>query len=378
MFFLPAFQLLRNPDATVWVGNLDQQANEELMWELMTQVGPVVSVGMPRDRITTQHQGYAFCEFETPEDADYAIRVMNNIHLFGKMLRVNKVIKEDKATREKQGWQANVFVGNLDQDVDETILSEIFGSFGALISVRVERDDEGKSKGFGFLSFDTFESADAAIEAMDGQYVYNRQVNVNYAYKKDGLKGERHGSEAERRLAKGSINVNIARPQSVSAAELSHVGTNVPRSAAPPAFRYGSSSSMGMAPVATGYNMSARPPPFHPPPSLPPPPPVMSGYPSHMMMPPPPPPPQRPSYGGLGMGMGVGASGYPAYQGGPGTGPGGYSYSMPPPPPSSHSYSGGGMGGMGGAFVTPPLPLPPVRPGMPTSLPPPPPPPPPR
>jgi hypothetical protein len=35
-----------------------------------------------------------------------------------------------------------------------------------------------------------------AIEAMNGQFLCNRAIHVSYAYKKDGSKGERHGSAA--------------------------------------------------------------------------------------------------------------------------------------------------------------------------------------
>jgi len=37
------------------------------------------------------HQGYGFCEFLTEEDADYACKIMNQIKLYGKPIRVNKV-----------------------------------------------------------------------------------------------------------------------------------------------------------------------------------------------------------------------------------------------------------------------------------------------
>ncbi len=46
---------------------------------------------MPRDRITQSHQGYGFVEFMSEEDADYAIKIMNMIKLYGKPIRVNKV-----------------------------------------------------------------------------------------------------------------------------------------------------------------------------------------------------------------------------------------------------------------------------------------------
>jgi len=50
-----------------------------------------VNVHLPKDRVTSNHQGYGFCEFMTEEDADYAMKIMNMIKLYGKPIRVNKV-----------------------------------------------------------------------------------------------------------------------------------------------------------------------------------------------------------------------------------------------------------------------------------------------
>ena len=41
----------RNQDATLWCGNLDDKVDEELLWELMLQAGPVVSLHMPKDKV---------------------------------------------------------------------------------------------------------------------------------------------------------------------------------------------------------------------------------------------------------------------------------------------------------------------------------------
>lgn len=46
---------------------------------------------MPKDRVTQTHQGYGFVEFMGEDDADYAIKIMNMIKLYGKPIRVNKV-----------------------------------------------------------------------------------------------------------------------------------------------------------------------------------------------------------------------------------------------------------------------------------------------
>ena len=42
----------RNQDATVYVGGLDEKVNEQILWELFVQAGPVVNVHMPKDRVT--------------------------------------------------------------------------------------------------------------------------------------------------------------------------------------------------------------------------------------------------------------------------------------------------------------------------------------
>merc|ERR1711904_528568 len=96
---------------------------------------------------------------------------------------------------------ANIFVGNLDQVIDEKVLFETFSSFGTITDTpKLIKDVTNTNKGHGFISFANFEAADAAIDAMNGQYLMNRRITVQYAYKKD-LPGEHHGTATERQLA---------------------------------------------------------------------------------------------------------------------------------------------------------------------------------
>ncbi|TDL20178.1 hypothetical protein BD410DRAFT_726262 [Rickenella mellea] len=188
----------RNQEATVYLGNLDERCSDALVWELMLQAGPVVNVHLPKDRISMAHQGYGFCEFLTEEDAEYACKIMNQIKLWGKPIRVNKASSDKK----QLDVGANLFIGNLDENVDERLLYDTFSAFGILATTaKVARDpSNGQSKGYGFVSYTDFESSDAAIEAMNSQFLMNKAITVQYAFKKDG-KGERHGTPAERLLA---------------------------------------------------------------------------------------------------------------------------------------------------------------------------------
>lgn len=136
------------------MGGLDDKVTESLMWELFVQSGPVgmyyssllyppllhksnqiffkifpVNVHMPKDRVTQMHQGYGFVEFMGEEDADYAIKIMNMIKLYGKPIRVNKA----SAHQKNLDVGANIFIGNLDPEVDEKLLYDTFSAFGVIL-----------------------------------------------------------------------------------------------------------------------------------------------------------------------------------------------------------------------------------------------------
>ncbi|KAF3793980.1 Splicing factor 3B subunit 4 [Nymphaea thermarum] len=259
----------RNQDATAYVGNLDAQVTEELLWELFVQAGPVVNVYVPKDRVTNLHQGYGFVEFRHEEDADYAIKILNMIKLYGKPIRVNKASQDKKSL----DVGANLFVGNLDPDVDEKLLYDTFSAFGVIVTnPKIMRDPEtGNSRGFGFISYDSFESSDAAIEAMNGQYLCNRQISVSYAYKKD-TKGERHGTPAERVLAASNPAAQRNRPHTLFASG----PPTLPNSA-----QANGTINTGMPPrpFVNGSVLPGQIPAIRPPP---PPPPQGAGFPPPM------------------------------------------------------------------------------------------------
>lgn len=72
--------------------------------------------------------------------------------------------------------------------------------------LQIMRDPEtGGSKGFAFINYASFDASDAAIEAMDGQYLCNRPITCSYAFKKE-TKGERHGTWMGERALEFSIN----------------------------------------------------------------------------------------------------------------------------------------------------------------------------
>lgn len=342
----------RNQDATVYVGGLDEKVSEAILWELFLQAGPVVNVHMPKDRVTQTHQGYGFVEFMGEEDADYAIKIMNMIKMYGKPIRVNKA----SANQRNLDVGANIFIGNLDPEVDEKLLYDTFSAFGVILQTpKIMRDpDTGNSKGYAFINFASFEAADSAIEAMNGQFLCNRAISISYAFRKDS-KGERHGSAAERMMAAKNPLSLTDRPHQLFAdapppqQPPAPAGSVVPPP--PPPLQ------MGNQPPGIPSGASMLPPPVPPPmgSSMPmqmgAPAPPSSGAPP--MMPPPIPPSGMPPFSGPPPGQ----MGVPPFM------PPGMAR---PPPPGSVPNSMGNMS-QGMPPMRPGMPPPPAPPMIPTS-----------
>lgn len=75
-----------------------------------------------------------------------------------------------------------VFVGGLSWNTQDDGLRQVFEQYGSVSEARVIKDrDTGRSRGFGFVTFDEGDSADKAIQEMDGRELDGRTIKVNEA-----------------------------------------------------------------------------------------------------------------------------------------------------------------------------------------------------
>uniref|UniRef100_A0A803LDQ8 RRM domain-containing protein n=2 Tax=Chenopodium quinoa TaxID=63459 RepID=A0A803LDQ8_CHEQI len=69
------------------------------------------------------------------------------------------------------------FVGGLAWATTDQGLSQAFSQYGDIVDSKVISDREtGRSRGFGFVTFDTKEALDAAIQGMNGSELDGRQI----------------------------------------------------------------------------------------------------------------------------------------------------------------------------------------------------------
>ncbi len=92
-----------------------------------------------------------------------------------------------------------LFVGNLSWGTDDDGLRTVFESFGEVTEAKVITDrDTGRSRGFGFVTFEDAGAADVAIDEMNGSQLEGRRLNVNEAQDRRGGGGGGRGRDRDR------------------------------------------------------------------------------------------------------------------------------------------------------------------------------------
>ncbi len=85
-------------------------------------------------------------------------------------------------TSTQQANPAKLFVGNLNFAVTSDQLREKFSAFGTVVDAIVLTDKfSGRSKGFGFVTFETAEAANEAVSALNESEWEGRRMLVNVA-----------------------------------------------------------------------------------------------------------------------------------------------------------------------------------------------------
>lgn len=157
------------------LGDLHPDVTEAMLFDKFASAGPVLSIRVCRDMITRRSLGYAYVNFQQPADAERALDTMNFDVLRSRPLRI-MWSQRDPALR-KSGV-GNVFIKNLDKNIDNKSLYDTFSAFGNILSCKIMTDENGQSKGFGFVHFETQEAADNAISKVNGMLLADKKVFV--------------------------------------------------------------------------------------------------------------------------------------------------------------------------------------------------------
>jgi RNA recognition motif-containing protein len=158
--------------ASLYVGDLNKDVREEHLFEIFSVVGPIDSIRVLRDHISRVSLGYAYVTFSSAQDAKRALETLNYYMVKGRPLRI---MWRDPSMR-KSGV-GNISIKNIDTSVTSRDLDDTFFQFGEVLYCKVASSDDGKSKGFGFVQYQTREEAERAVKSTNGEKLTRTQLH---------------------------------------------------------------------------------------------------------------------------------------------------------------------------------------------------------
>ncbi|CAM9333777.1 unnamed protein product, partial [Discosporangium mesarthrocarpum] len=173
--------------ASLYIGDLSKDVAEATLFEIFSQVGPVASIRVCRDTVTRRSLGYAYVNFHNVADAERALDTMNFTTIKDQACRIMWSQRDPSLRRSGVG---NIFVKNLDETVDNKALYDTFSLFGNILSCKVATDDNGGSKGYGYVHYETGDSANMAISKINGMLIAGKQVHVGHFVRRDNRAGQ--------------------------------------------------------------------------------------------------------------------------------------------------------------------------------------------
>jgi polyadenylate-binding protein len=194
----------------LYIKNLPEDMEQEEFEKMFTDFGDVLSAIIQFDE-ESKSKGFGFVNYENHECARLAVDALHEKEIRGKVLYVQRAQKkserEDELRRQYesarqerlQKYQGNnVYIKNLDDEVDDENLRNEFTNYGTITSAKVMRDEKNNSRGFGFVCFSSPDEATKAVTEMNGKMLGSKPLYVALAQRKDQRRAQLEAQHAQR------------------------------------------------------------------------------------------------------------------------------------------------------------------------------------
>lgn len=197
------FEEMKANFTNIYVKNIEPSVSDEEFRDLFEKYGAITSASLTRDPETNASRGFGFVNFTAHESASKAVDALHETDYKGQKLYVGRAQKKHEREEElrkqyeaarvekAQKYQGvNLYIKNLDDDIDDDKLRQEFAPFGTITSAKVMKDEAAKSKGFGFVCFSSPDEATKAVTEMNQRMINNKPLYVALAQRKDVRKSQ--------------------------------------------------------------------------------------------------------------------------------------------------------------------------------------------
>ncbi|KAK8494852.1 hypothetical protein V6N12_055173 [Hibiscus sabdariffa] len=177
------------PEFTIFVGDLAADVTDYMLQETFRACFPSVKgAKVVIDRLTGRSKGFGFVKFGDEAEQNRAMTEMNGVLCSTRPMRIGpastkKTLPAQQfAKASSQGTQnendptnTTIFVGNLDPNVTDDNLRDVFGPYGQLVHVKIPQN-----KRCGFVQFADRSCAEEALQMLNGTQLGGQSIRLSW------------------------------------------------------------------------------------------------------------------------------------------------------------------------------------------------------
>ncbi|KAG7884099.1 hypothetical protein KL938_001971 [Ogataea parapolymorpha] len=164
------------------VGGLHKSVTKITLRELFLPVGsPILCIKLFNDKNKSGFH-YSFIEFGSHSSAQSVLKSFDGTLVAGCPIKVSWAFQTQ---RSKSSNFHDLYVGDLSPDVNDETLGRFFSKYRSFVQANVMWDmKSGRSRGYGFVSFQDFQDAQKCLHEMNGVMLGGRPIRLNTASRK--------------------------------------------------------------------------------------------------------------------------------------------------------------------------------------------------
>uniref|UniRef100_A0A5B6ZGP6 RRM domain-containing protein n=1 Tax=Davidia involucrata TaxID=16924 RepID=A0A5B6ZGP6_DAVIN len=163
----------------IFIGGLARETTSAQFLKHFGRYGEITDSVIMKDRKTGQPRGFGFVTYADPSVVD---RIIEDTHVFnGKQVEIKRTIPRG-ASGSKDFKTKKIFVGGIPTTVTDDEFKDFFSNIGEVKDHQVMRDHStNRSRGFGFVTFDTEQSVDDLLANGNRLEFAGAQVEIKKA-----------------------------------------------------------------------------------------------------------------------------------------------------------------------------------------------------